>query len=161
MKRDNLVAVLFLVGVSASFGEESVGDPDLWSPITKKDRKEVMESFGKIEFHLAADGSVKGKAMQELKTDEEIKGYISKSKDEFIAAGKEPILHLQGVTNPKFGTVRRLVTIASDIGINRMITSLELGGVLEVEAPVVPKEKSEPSKEADDVIESRLKAVLE
>lgn len=161
MKLGIFAAFLFWVGVSVGWAQELTGDLDLWPPTTKMNRKEVMERFGKIEFNFGPDGSVKGKDSMILETDEAIKNYILKSKDEFIAAGKEPILHLQGVTDPKFGTVRRLIAIASDIGINRMITSLELGGVLEVEAPVVPKEKSEPSKEADDVIESRLKSLVE
>ncbi len=161
MKLGFFTVFLFWVGLSVGWGQEWVNDLNVWPPITKMDRKEVMEKFGKIEFHLDIYGSVKGKDSQVLETDEAIKNYIVKSKDEFIAAGKDPILHLQGVTDPKFGTVRKLVTIANDLGINRFITSLELGGVLEAETPEGPKEKPAQPKEDTEVFESRLKSLVE
>ena len=161
MKLGFFAVFLFWAGLSVGWGEEWIGDPDLWPPTTKMNRKEVMEKFGKIEFHLDVYGSVKGKDLQVLETDDAIKNYIAKSKDEFVAAGKDPILHLQGVTNPKFNTVRKLVTIANDLGINRFITSLELGGVLEAEVPEVLKANPEHHREATDDFESRLKSLVE
>lgn len=161
MKLGFFAVLLFWAGLTVGWGQEWIGDPDLWPPTTKMNRMEVMEKFGKIEFHLDVYGSVKGKDSQLLETDEAIKNYIVKSKDEFVAAGKDPILHLQGVTNPKFNTVRKLVTIANDLGINRMITSLELGGVLEAEAPQIPKGNPENPKDVTEVFESKVKSLVE
>lgn len=158
MKLGIFTAFLFWFGLTVSWGEESVEDLDLRPPVISK---EEVEKKGRIEFHFGLDGSLKGKDLQVLETDEAIKNYILKSKDEFVADGKEPILHLKGVTDPKFGTVRRLVTIANDNGINRVIISLEMGGVLEAEAPEVAEKKAEQNEDTSEVFESKLKNLIE
>jgi biopolymer transport protein ExbD len=123
--------------------------------------KEEMDNKGKIELNLRVDGSVTGKDSQVLETDEAIKNYIVKSKDEFITAGKDPIIHLKGVTNPKFNTSRRVITIAIGVGINRVHSSLEMGSVLVAEAPEVPKVKPKHPKEVTEVSEPKLKSLIE
>jgi hypothetical protein len=143
MKLGIFLAILLWIGFSVSWGWEGVNDPKLLPPITKIDKKEVGEMLGKIELNIRPDGSVNGREGLVLKTDEEIKNYILKSKDEYNALGKKPILHFKGVVSPKLNTAMRLLVIADQLGINRMISSLEMGGVLKAEASDVPEKKSE------------------
>lgn len=133
MKRGIATALLFLVSMATSWGQglnENNGrvldindievhqDPDLRPPVVDNTK---LDQRGRIVINFLNDGSITGKDLQVLETEEAIKNYIVKAKDEVVAAGKEPTMHFRGEADVVFKFSRNVIKIASDAGVNQVV----------------------------------------
>lgn len=117
MKRGIYAAVLYWVVLSTGWGE-GIEDSHLTPPVV--DQK-TMEKKGRIVLNLNADGSVTGKDLQALETDEAIRNYIVKSKDGIVAEGMEPMMHLRGETEALFKESRKVIRLAAEVGVTQVV----------------------------------------
>lgn len=131
MKLGILAALLFWVGLLTGWGDEWIEDPDLRPPVV--DQK-AMEKRGRIVLNLHPDGSVTGRDLQDLETDESIKDYITTCKEQVVAEGKEPSLHIRGEAETVFKECRRVIKIGHDLGVTHVFFAVYQKPELENEA---------------------------
>ncbi len=133
MKLGIFAAFLFWIYLSTSWGQGLSGnddsildineievhqDPDIRPPVV--DNKK-LDQRGRIVINVRNNGSITGKDLQILETDEAIKNYIVTSKEEFVAEGKEPTIHCRGEEDAVFKFSRNVIKIASDAGVDQVV----------------------------------------
>lgn len=93
-------------------------DPQVKPPVV--DNADFSKK-GRIVVNLRQDGSLTDKDHQILENDDALKAYVSRSKDEFVAAGKEPVLHLRGDKETVFKNSRKVIQTALQAGVSQVI----------------------------------------
>lgn len=100
-------------------------DPNILPPIAKP---EMMEKLGRVTLNLRGDGSVTGKDLGLLETDEDIKKYVERCRDEILKSGKEPRLFLRGDQEAVFKQSRRVIRIGAEAGVEQVIFAVDKNG---------------------------------
>jgi len=93
-------------------------DPELKPPLVDAANQ---GDTGRIVVNLSEDGSVKGKDGEILETDDEIKKYVEKCRDEIVESGKDPRMFLRGEQGAVFRMSRRMIRIGAEAGVDQVI----------------------------------------
>lgn len=95
-------------------------DPSVSPPVERHgDHPNISEA--RIVVNIRNDGTVTGQDLQVLETDEAIAEYISKCRDKFDSEGLVPKLHLRGAQEPMFKYSRRVIKIANEQGVTKVV----------------------------------------
>lgn len=95
-------------------------DPEVKIP-TAAHAKIAEIKKGRIVINVRENGEFYTETGEQLTTDNDIKDYVKKLKDEIDDRGEAPRLHLRGDTETVFRYCRRVIRAAADAGVSEVI----------------------------------------
>ncbi len=114
-----LLLIFFLVASTAVIVKQ---DP-LVNPPVATNAKKAEDAKGRIVINIREDGTLTNENAEILADDDSVLDLITKQRDQIKGLGYEPKIHLRGDKEAVFKHCRRVVRIAAQAGVDKVLFS--------------------------------------
>lgn len=112
-----LLLIFFLVNATMIIVKQ---DPNVDPPVAKNSVK-AEEGKGRIVINVYEDGDLFSEEGERLESDEAVFDLVKSQKEDVLALGYEPKLHLRGDREAVFKHSRRVIRISAEAGVDQVM----------------------------------------